>query len=310
MTLVVALGGLGLLQLPWLLRARLSQLWPAEWTRATSTSLRVGFGLVQFGLFATAAPTVLGSAGAHDLAETCSQVLGAPAPGGDFTGWASLGVLGWVLIARRHARRHVRQVTDTTRIEPWLGDHTQCDGFDLAVIPAREPLAYSVPGPRAQIVLSEGLRDAMTADQLAAVIRHEASHLRRGHHRELVLACEIETVFARLPTAARATSVLRLAVERCADEDAITRPEDRQEVRGALAKTAETIAGAVAAFTPVDTILARLAALDHPPAIDSAMRNQTVAMIGAPVVISLAAAATWTLTSHHLLLGLISVCLD
>lgn len=310
MTLVVALAGLGLLHLPWLLRGRLTQLSPAEWTRATSVSLRVGLALVQFGLLATAAPTMLGGAGAQDLAVTCSQILGPPAPGGDLTGWASLVVLGWVLFARWQARRHVREVTDTTRIESWLGSHTQSDGFDLAVIPATEPLAYSVPGPNAQIVVSEGLRNAMTAGELAAVIRHEASHLSRRHHRELVLACEVETIFSRIPALARATSVLRLAVERCADEDAITRPEDRHEVRRALTKTAVSLAGAVAAFTPADTILARLAALDHPPATNRVTRAQTVAMIVGPVAIGLAAAAAWTLTSHHLLLALVNVCLD
>lgn len=310
MILAVALGGLGLLQLPWLMRSRLTQLSPAEWTRATSVSLRVGLGLVQFGLLATAAPTVLGGVGAHEFADTCNQILGPPAPGGDLTGWASLGVLGWVLFARWQARRHVRQVTDTTRIEPWLGSHTQSEGFDVAVIPAAQPLAYSVPGPNPQIVLSEGLHDSMTAEELAAVIRHETSHLRRRHHRELVLACEIETVFAHVATLARATSVLRLAAERCADEDAITCPDDRRQVRGALTKAAVSMAGAVAAFTPADTILARLAALDHPPATDSAKRVQTVAMVGAPVTFGLAVAVTWTLTSHHLLLGLLSVCLD
>lgn len=310
MTLIVSLGGLGLLVLPWLFRSRLTQLSPGEWTRVTSISLRVGLGLVQFGLFATAAPTVLGGAGAHDLADTCSQVLGPPAPGGDLTGWASLGLLAWVLSARWSARRQVRRVTDTTRIEPWLGRHTESAGYDLAVVPAMEPLAYSVPGRHPQIVVSEGLCGSMTADELAAVIRHEASHLRRRHHRELVLACEIETLFARVPFLARGTGVLRLAVERCADEDAIIHPEDRRNVRRALTKTAMTLAGAVAAFTPAETIVARLAALDHPPVASTVRRAQAVALIGVPVGIGLAAAATWTLTSHHLLLGLLSVCLD
>lgn len=310
MTLIVSLGGLGLLLLPWLFRSRLTQLSPVEWTRATSISLRVGLGLVQFGLFATAVPTVLSGAGAHELADTCSQVLGPPAPGGDLTGWASLGLLGWVLSARWSARRQVRRVTDTARIEPWLGRHTESAGYDLAVIPTMEPLAYSVPGHHPQIVLSEGLCGSMTAGELAAVIRHEASHLRRRHHRELVLACEVETVFAWVPSLGRGTGMLRLAVERCADEDAVIRPEDRRDVRQALTKTAMTLAGAVAAFTPAETIVARLAALDDPPVASTVSRAQAVALIGVPVAIGLTAAATWTLTSHHLLLGLVSVCLD
>ena len=61
MILAVALGGLGLLQLPWLLRGRLTQLSPGEWTRSTSVNLRVGLALVQFGLLATAAPTMNGN---------------------------------------------------------------------------------------------------------------------------------------------------------------------------------------------------------------------------------------------------------
>lgn len=309
MTLAVSLGGLALLLLPWLCRSRLTQLAPREWTRATSMSLRAGLGLVQFGLLATAAPTVLGGAGAHELADTCSQVLGPAAPGGDLTGWASIGLLSWVLAARGSARRTVRSVTDTMRIEPWLGMHAEAAGYDLVMVPAVEPLAYSVPGPRPQIVVSEGLCRSMTAEELAAVIRHEASHLRRRHHRELVLACEVETLLARTPFLARGTGVLRLAVERCADEDAIVRPQDRSDVRQALTKTAMTLAGSVAAFSSAETIVARLAALEHPPVISTMRRAQAFALIGVPVAIGLVAAAAWTLTSHHLLLGLVSVCL-
>jgi len=146
MTLVVALAGFGLLQLPWLLRGRLTQLSPGEWTRSTSVNLRVGLALVQFGLLATAAPTVLSGAGAHDAADTCSQLLGPSTPGGDLTGWVSLAVLGWMLLARWRARRHVHEVTEALRIEPWAGSHTQCDGYDLAVIPASRPLAYPPVG--------------------------------------------------------------------------------------------------------------------------------------------------------------------
>jgi len=107
----------------------------------------------------------------------------------------------------------------------------------------------------------------------------------------------------------RATGVLRLAVERCADEDAVSCPEDRHDVRRALTKTARTLAAAVVALTPADTIVARLAALEHPPAASVTARAQTVAMIAAPVVIGLAGAASLALSRHHVLLGLVSVCL-
>ena len=44
------------------------------------------------------------------------------------------------------------------------------------------PLAYCVPGIRTATVLTEGLIEALSADELAAVIAHERTHLDQLHH--------------------------------------------------------------------------------------------------------------------------------
>ncbi|MBK5223947.1 MAG: M56 family metallopeptidase [Acidimicrobiia bacterium] len=278
MTAVFVLVGLGLVTLPTVQHRRLEQLAPQEWCRATATSIRAGLAVLQLGLLFGAAPTLLRAVGIHDAADACHRIFGPAAPGGAVTGWLGAGALGYVVHARWRARRHVRHTTEVTTIEPWLGTHQLTDGVDHVTIPSDRPLAYAVPGPSPQIVVSDRLRTSLTPDELAAVLRHETSHLRRGHHRELTLACEVETVFSRWPQMRRSAALLRLAVERVADEDAITTTEDRAHVRDALVKTATSLViGAVPAFTSAATILHRIAALEAAP--------------------------------HHLL-GLVSICFD
>ena len=310
MTVLFVLVGVGLVALPAVQHRRLEQLSPPEWCRATTTSIRAGMAVLQLGLLFGAAPSVLRTVGVHEAADACHRMFGPAAPGGAVTGWLSAGLLGYVLHARWRARRHVRHAAAVTTIEPWLGTHQLVDGVDHVTIPSDRPLAYAVPGPAPQVVVSDRLRASLTPEELAAVLRHETSHLRRGHHRELTLACEVETVFARWPQVLRAAALLRLAVERVADEDAIATTEDRRHVRDALVKTATSmVAAAVPAFTPAATILHRITALETAP---DALPSTRVAAL-APILLAVAGAWTavafWTLASHHLF-GLIAICFD
>jgi beta-lactamase regulating signal transducer with metallopeptidase domain len=301
-------AGLGLVTLPALVRDRLERLPPVDWCRATSASIRFGLGLVQFGLAATAAPTTFRTLGIDQVADACSRIFGPAAPGGDVTGLASALLLTWVVVARRKARRHVRLTTRLARIEPWLGTHSHHDGINHVTIPSDHPIAYAVPGNEPQVVVSERLQASLSAEELAAVRRHETSHLRHGHHRQLALACEIETVFDRLDIFRRSAVMLRLAVERVADEDAITTSDHRSQLRSALAKTARSLVSAVPAFTPADTIVHRLAALDRPARSSGTNRVAGLAVMVVPLAIAAAGATAWALASHHLLFELVNVC--
>lgn len=308
MSLLVVVLGLVLVALPSLTHRHLGQLHPVQGGRAAALSLRVGLALIQLGLLATAAPTVLGTAGATEAADACADIAGSDLPGGSWTAAAAMAALGWVWFGRRRARSHVRAVASRTRIEPWLGIHEVRDGVDHVTIPATDAVAYAVSGPAPQIVVSQGLRDQLTVHEVDAVIRHEASHLRRRHHRPLTLACEVETVFAPIRLLRHSGNVLRLAVERTADEDAAGPQDSRREVRSALAKTATSLVAAVAAFTTADTIVARLDALGHPP-VDP-HRARAALLVASPVMTAATAAVAWTLASHHVFLGLLSFCFD
>ncbi len=303
------LVGVGLVALPAVQHRRLEQLPPPEWCRATATSIRAGMAVLQIGLLFGAAPTVLRTVGVHEAA-ACHRMFDSVVPGGAVTGWVDAALLGHVLHARWRARRHVRRAAEVATIEPWLGTHQLVDGVDQVAIPSDRPLAYAVPGPEPQVVVSDRLRSTLTSDELAAVLRHETSHLHRGHQRELTLACEVETVFSRCPQVLRGAALLRLAVERVADEDAIATTEDRGHVRDALVKTATSlVTAAVPAFTPAATIVHRITALETAP---HALPSTRVAAL-APILLAVAGAWTavafWTLASHHLF-GLVAICFD
>lgn len=310
MTAVILLAGLALLALPGLEHGRLERLSPLQWCRATAMTLRAGMAVLQLGLFLGAAPTVLRLTGIEKAADACHRLFGPVAPGGAATGVLSAATLVYVVRGRRRARRHVRRTAEVAAIEPWIGAHQIEGGVDHVTIPGERPLAYAVPGPTPQIVVTDQLRASLTPDELAGVLRHETSHLQRGHHRQLTLACEVETVFARLPAVLRSTALLRLAVERVADEDAITTAEHRGHIRAALVKTATFLtSAAVPAFTPAATILHRIAALDAPQATTPSTRTSALLPIGMAVAGAWTAVIVGSVASHHLLV-FITFCLS
>ena len=106
------------------------------------------------------------------------------------------------------------------RPDRWLGHREPAGDHELVVIPTSSPVAYSVTGSPSQVVVSEGLRDRLGRDLLELVIDHERAHLSRRHRRPLLLAAVVDAVFGRARAVRRSTAVLRLAVERAADEEA------------------------------------------------------------------------------------------
>ena len=72
------------------------------------------------------------------------------------------------------------------------------------------PTAYCIPGRQSRVVLSQGVLDALPADQLEAVVAHEDAHLRGRHD----LLLEFFTVVHR--GRAGAAAVTRRRSARCA----------------------------------------------------------------------------------------------
>lgn len=310
MSVLVVVAGLGLAILPGLLHRRIGRLPPVEACGLVSASVRAGLALIQVGLLATAAPTAFRILGIDSAADACAGLVGGEAPGGIVTAWVAAAAFGWMVFARRSARLHVRRIAVRMRIEPWAGTHRVREGIDHVTLQLAEPIAYAVPGPQPQVVVSEGLERRCTREELDVVLRHEASHLTHGHHRALGHARSLEAVLGAFPPAQATVRALRLAVERTADEDAIVSPDDRERIRSALLKVAmPSVPHPVMAFTGVDTVLQRLDALAAPRPVVAIDRAETLGLVLAAFAIVGIGAISWVLASHHLLLGFASFCL-
>ena len=203
-----------------------------------------------------------------------------------------LAAIGWLGV-----RRAVAQM----RMEPSLGRHRDLGSHELVVLPTAKVVALSGPAAggrpeRGQIVVSDGLVDALASDELGAVLRREAAHLAYRHHHHLVVAAIVDRGFAWWPLASRSTATLRLALERWADEDAAAAADRGALRRALLAVTASLVAEpALAAFSAAETICERLEALDrdvpHPRVASHVLLYVPGTALGAAALVAL---AFWT----------------
>ena len=310
MSVLLATVGLALLTLPGALGALGSRLAPSEWCRAVVVCLWTGRFAVRAALAFAAFPLALQAVGAHDVAHACHRSVTGGLPVPFEVGWVAAiayltSVARTVTVRRRNAAALRR-----LRIERWLGRHQLEDGVDIVTIPCVERLAYAAPGRPHQVVVSDGLLDALDDDETAAVLRHERSHLRHRHHDALTLARDVEAWLGWFPPAGRSVSVLRLAVERWADEDAgNVSASARPAVRRALLKTVALAVGPVPTFTDACTIAARLEALaTTPPAPSVPVRVAATGPMLALCALVVAALGACALVAHHGVDGLLGHC--
>lgn len=305
----MVLAGLALLALPGATTATGRHLRPSEWGRLNLATMRLGLWAVQVGLFLIAAPTVLRAAGVHSVADACHSVLGPIIPGGALTGWVSAAASIGLFVAARVARQRAVRLQRAARVDSWLGEHQQRSGAAVVLLPTDAIVAYAAPGSPPQVVLSRGLADSLTPDELDAVVRHELAHLRHGHDRYLVSAAVIDATLGWIPRMRRSTATLRLSVERWADEAAAQQPGMRDSIRRALLKTTETMLAPLPAFMAASTLVARLDALGTPPP-DPTCRQRVTAAGPVLALASVVAACVvlWSTYTHHGLLGLLGFC--
>jgi len=308
MNLALLAAGAALLIIPvW--TARLGRrLVPRDWARLTAASMWMGLLAVRVGLLVTAAPTVLRAAGVHELAAACHEALGPLTPGGAATDWTAATAV--VLLQARilRARHRSRSQIAAVRVDPSLGLHHDEGTYELVIVPAPDPLAFAVGGPVPQVVLSEGLVQVLSEDELEAVIGHERCHLRHRHDRYTGLGLVVDAAFGPVRVVRRSTAVMRLAVERWADEAAADET-DRFALRNALEKVVVSMLDAVPAFTTADTICERLDALDTGPRHVTTYWRCVAAL---PAFALIAAIAVGILSGsipvHHGVLGLLGYC--
>jgi Zn-dependent protease with chaperone function len=117
--------------------------------------------------------------------------------------------------------------------------------------------AYCVPGVRPRIVLSQGVIDVLSSDQLGAVVTHERAHA-RGHHDLVSQPFRAwQQTFPFLAAARRALAAVERLVEMLADDAARSRCGPAP-LLAALRRLADTAPGDV-------QVAARAARLAAPP---------------------------------------------
>jgi len=158
-----------------------------------------------------------------------------------FAGWLGLMMLGvvvaLVLVAVESLVKSYRAVVD--QVAPVSVTQQHRDGFTLTRFQAPQPLAYTLGGKRAEILLSSGLEALLPRPQVQAVLAHEYAHLRQRHGAAIRVA-EIHALC--LPARSRAGCDFRratlLLVELAAD-DAAARQAGAVHLARALYAVAE-----------------------------------------------------------------------
>lgn len=97
------------------------------------------------------------------------------------------------------------------------------DRAGVTVLAHSAPAAYSVPGRRSRIVVSQGAFDRLSTDEVAAVIAHEQAHLRQHHDLVVQPFVAWRRSFPFLAAAAAAARTVEQLVEFLADDAARSR---------------------------------------------------------------------------------------
>ncbi|WP_129338267.1 M56 family metallopeptidase [Cellulomonas endophytica] len=132
--------------------------------------------------------------------------------------WSTAGVL---LRSRRRRARHADLVDLLSRAE--TGGLQHPGGAPLRVLDGPLPLAYCLPGRAPRVVLSGAALQALSADQVQAILAHEQAHLRARH--DLVLE-SFTAVYQAVPRSLRSRVPLEsvaLLLEMVADDAARAR---------------------------------------------------------------------------------------
>ncbi|MEV5326848.1 M56 family metallopeptidase [Nonomuraea sp. NPDC052634] len=132
-------------------------------------------------------------------------------------GLTALAVLVAVLItagvqALRARRRHRMLLALTSHDDPGVPG--------VRVLAHPSAAAYCVPGLRSQVVVSEGALKLLSEDELAAVLAHEAAHVRERHDLVLLPFAALRRALPWSKVVADAQAQVELLVEMAADDRA------------------------------------------------------------------------------------------
>lgn len=288
MTLLLALVGAAALWLPGRLGRLTLETQPHRTARMAATAIALGCVslAVSLALAVTAAALVL--VGGPSLEGLAAHL----APGGPLVAVLAAALLAVLAHRAGTASARLARARRSARPDPWLGTREDHGCYDVVVVPVPAPLAYGLTGSRPQIVVSQGLREVLDDDGFELVVRHEHAHLRGGHGRYLALAAIVEAATGWSRSALRSCAVLRLALERWADEEAAGQDRERRARLAAAVRRVHDLAQ-LGGIGPDPATVLRAERLLEPPV--RAVRPADVLAVG--VLVGLAAIAVAT-TGH------------
>jgi hypothetical protein len=191
----------------------------AAWTiRRPRTALAAWCGAVVLGVVGFVAGVTVVVLDGHPATDPLG-VGGSPA-GGTHLVVAIAAVVAFVIAVRvrpgseHEAVRAAIRTGSTAR---------EVHGTRVALIEAEHALACAVPGRTGGVLLSTGLAGRLAEDELAAVVAHEAAHLRQRHDLVVAVAESIEHAVPWVPGARAMARSTRVLVELAADDDAVRR---------------------------------------------------------------------------------------
>ena len=217
MILALLILGVTLLAVPGVVPEPPRRLPARDWTPVALLAMVAGVVALLSGLTLAALPTVAPVFGISTFADRCREFLAPFAIESSLIDVLAAGLA--IVIASRIALRIAQsaRAARRARIEPWLGEHERRHGFDLVVVPTDRILAFGVPGRTPQVVLSTGLSERLSADELDAVVGHEAAHLRLHHPALVAVLHGIDAGVGILPFVAHSVRRLLTGLEVWAD---------------------------------------------------------------------------------------------
>lgn len=170
------------------------------------------------------------------------------------------------------------------------------EGRRLSIVDTSEPMAYAAPGRPGCVVVSTGLLSSLEPRERQVVFAHERAHLRQGHHRHVLVG---SIAVAVMPLLKPLVDRLRLATERCADEEAVTTlGGDRRLVATAIAKAAltkSTYNGVVPAFDGGQVVARVNALIGSPPSVWATRFGLAIVLAG-----TVSSVGAGSVQMHHL----------
>lgn len=312
MGLTFFIAALVLIAMPGICSKSGRSLQPAEWARTSLGCVVAGWLLIEITALLYAVPSMLTFVGGSHLDAFCDRMIEQFAPGGPAAAIGA-GVIAVVLpaFAIRTASQ-MRRSRLTIVAEAASGRHSTHAGYDVITLPMTEPIACSVRSATSQILISTGISNCLSDDQLTMVLDHEAAHLAHHHQTYLTASGIIDRTLGWLPFVHNSTGEVRLAVERWADEAASGIPgAQRQTLRDALTAVAMTmIAPGVTGLSSIDTLATRLTALNHPSVRSTRKVRLTAYLPSALTTVGIAVALYLCRTQVLMMLALIGHCAD